>query len=129
MRRVRLRVLERERVGEIRIEQDVLAGDLDEEAALAEPPDVHPGLRGRGMDLCDQVVAGEEGSIHSGGSSSKAVSVVCRGVKWRHGQRLGGTTAECGEQAPAGRRAGREERVGIVGHGCSRAWKGSVRAG
>ena len=43
VRRVRLRVLPGQRVGEVRVDEQVTAFVLDQEAALAEPPEVQPG--------------------------------------------------------------------------------------
>ena len=48
-------VLLRQRVREIRVEQEVLPADLHQKAALSEPPDVHAGLLGRRVDLGDQL--------------------------------------------------------------------------
>ena len=47
VRPVRLRVLAGERVGEVRVDQQVVALELHEEAALSEPPEAQPGFDAR----------------------------------------------------------------------------------
>ena len=113
-----------QRVGEIRVEQDVLLRHLHEEAALPEPPDVHAAIVGRGPDLGDEILAGEDRVDPVGRLLVEGVARRPRhgaageaGDVGEIGQRLGGPAAERGEQPATGRRAGWKERVGIVGHG------------
>src|SRR5437667_2715773 len=68
VRRGRLRVLLGQRVGEVRVEQEVPAVTLDEEAALPEPPEVkRPGSRA--LHICEERVVGENGLDQTPSSS------------------------------------------------------------
>ena len=66
MRLVRVRILVRERIGQVGIEQQVAALPLKEETALPEPPQMqtirrlHPGL----FDILDEVVVLKKGFDH-----------------------------------------------------------------
>src|SRR5437773_3881411 len=67
----RLRVLLGQRVGEVGIEQNVPAFAGDQEAALAEPPEVkRPGSRA--LHICEERVVGEKG-LDQRPSSSRAI--------------------------------------------------------
>ena len=98
------------RVGEIRVEQDVLAGHLHEEPALAEPPDVHAGLVFRGLDLGDQVIAREDRLDPVRRWLVEVVDLLAWTERLRDGDRLCGPAAERGEEPTSGRRARWEER-------------------
>ena len=60
VRRLGLRVLPRQRVREVRVDEEVAAVVLDEETALAEPPDVHAGQVPRRLDVGEEGVVREE---------------------------------------------------------------------
>ena len=64
VRPVRLRVLAGERVGEVRVDQQVVTLELHEEPALAEPPDAEPRFDARRLDVCQERIVGEEGLLH-----------------------------------------------------------------
>ena len=82
MRLVRLRVFARERVGEIRIEQQEIAGVTDEKSTLAKPPDAQfAGLRIRAGEVGEKrLVLGEWADHRSTvrGATSKCGMGMCR---------------------------------------------------
>ena len=63
--RVGVRVLAGERVGQVRVDQEVVALELDEETALAEPPEAESGFDACRLDVGEERVVGEERLLHS----------------------------------------------------------------
>ena len=83
-------------------------GDLHEEAALPEPPDVHAGLFARRMDLSDELLAGD-GSVRSNPAAPRRTAVAARVARGAEEPIASGTGS-----ASAARRLNAESRPRLV---------------